>query len=164
MSVKNNSGCHRFTDFLFEFKRVICESAAINHFKIKFKQFPEKTFSFLFLFLFSSALINAQRATVSPYSRYGIGELPPLQTVQQAGLGGIGNAIYAGDRVNFINPASYAFDTITTFEAGIKGEISNLETSSNSQTANGVNLSYLAFAFPVIKNKWGASIGLMPYS
>jgi hypothetical protein len=125
---------------------------------------PKKTFSFLFLFLFSSALLNAQRATVSPYSRYGIGELPPLQTVQQAGMGGIGNAVYSGDRVNLINPASYAFDTITTFEAGIKGEISNLEAASNSQTANGINIGYLGFAFPVIKNKWGASLGMMPYS
>lgn len=124
----------------------------------------KKTFSFLFLFLASSVLLNAQRATVSPYSRYGIGELSPLQTVTQGGMGGIGNAIYSGDRVNLINPAAYAFDTITTFEAGIKGEISSLKTSSNSQTANGVNIGFLGFAFPVIKNKWGASLGLMPYS
>ena len=124
----------------------------------------KRTFSFLSLFLLTTVLSNAQRATVSPYSRYGIGELQPASFVNQTGMGGIGIATYNSDRLNFINPASYSFDTITAFDAGIRGEVSQLKTSSIAQTANGVNISYLAFGFPVVKNKWGTSLGVIPYS
>src|SRR5437867_4393109 len=108
----------------------------------------KKTFSFLSLFLFTTILLNAQRSTVSPYSRYGVGELQPATFVTQTGMGGIGNATYNQDRLNFINPATYSFDTITAFDAGIRGEVSQLKTSSSVQTANGVNISNLAFGFP----------------
>ncbi|MEP7170003.1 MAG: hypothetical protein ABI855_11585 [Bacteroidota bacterium] len=120
--------------------------------------------STFFLFLLTTVLLNAQRAAVSPYSRYGVGELQPASFVTQTGMGGIGNATYSNDQLNFINPASYSFDTITCFDAGIRGELSQLKTSSTSHTANGATISYLAFGFPVIKNKWGASLGVMPYS
>jgi hypothetical protein len=124
----------------------------------------KRTFSLFCLLLLTFNFLNAQRATVSPYSRYGIGEIQNGTFVAQSAMGGIGNAITIQDRLNFINPASYAFDTITTFEAGIKGEMSKLATSASSQPSNGASISYLAFGFPLAKNKWGASLGVMPYS
>lgn len=124
----------------------------------------KKLFLTLPLFLSGIFLLQAQQGTVSPYSRYGVGELVPNIFVWQTGMGGSGNAVYAQDRLNFVNPASYAYDTITTFDAGVQGELSQLKTSYTSQSANTASLSYIAFGFPVIKNKWGAGFGVMPYS
>src|SRR3954469_18012258 len=96
----------------------------------------KKTFLFLFLFLSAIHLLSAQQNTLSPYSRYGIGELEPGGFVPQKGMGGIGTAFYGQDRLNFLNPSSYAFDTITTFEPGIRGEYANLATVTNNQNAS----------------------------
>lgn len=128
------------------------------------KKIFNKYFLFFSILLIHSTLLQAQKGTVSPYSRYGIGELQFAGFVQQIGMGGLGNTLHASDRLNFVNPASYAFDTITTFEAGIKSEVTKLSSNATSQTTNGVSLSYLAFGFPVVKNSWGASFGVIPYS
>lgn len=129
------------------------------------KKFFFSALLLLLLLLTNTFSLNAQQhATVSPYSRYGIGILAPSAFVSQTGMGGIGIASYAPERINFSNPASYAYDTITAIEAGIKGELSQLTTATNSQSSNSASISYLAIGFPVIKNKWGASFGVMPYS
>lgn len=123
-----------------------------------------KGFFTTLIFLLSSLFINAQTSTVSPYSRYGLGELQFNGLSHQIGMGRTGAAFYFSDRLNLINPASYSFDTITTIEAGFRGEVNKLSTSINSQTTNGASISYLAVGFPVMKNKWGAVFGLVPYS
>ncbi len=124
----------------------------------------KRSFFLISFFLLQLTLSNAQRGTISPYSRYGIGELETAASVTQVGMGRIGTAWFSKDRLNFMNPATYSFDTITTFEAGIKGELSELSTSQTKQTANNASVSYITFGFPVAKNIWGASIGIVPYS
>lgn len=124
----------------------------------------KRTFLIAYFLLVITQLTTAQRGTVSPYSRYGIGELQFTGFVPQIGMGGTGITLHNQDRLNTLNAASYAFDTITTFEAGLKSEVTKLSTTAASQTTNGASLSYLAFGFPVIKNKWGASFGVIPYT
>ncbi|MFI5219748.1 MAG: hypothetical protein ACHQNT_09690 [Bacteroidia bacterium] len=115
------------------------------------------------LLLFSIA-VNAQTNSVSPYSRYALGELRHSGFSHQAGMGRAGTAVYSNEKLNFINPASLSFDTIATIEAGLRGEVTKLQTEALSQTANDLSISYLAVGFPVIKNCWGAAFGLIPYS
>ncbi|MEO5570484.1 MAG: hypothetical protein ABIT08_04515 [Bacteroidia bacterium] len=124
----------------------------------------KNTLSLLFVFFSTILFLNAQQATISPYTRYGIGQLTGSAFVTQTAMGGIGNAIYVKDRLNYSNPASYSYDTITTFEAGFKAEGTDLKTGSSSLTASGISISYLALGFPIIKTKVGVSIGVLPYS
>lgn len=116
------------------------------------------------LFLAATPVVKAQNNTVSPYSRYGLGDLTFGGFIPQTGMGKTGAALYSNDRINIVNPASLSFDTITCIEAGIRGEVTKLETTDDSQTANGSSMSYLAVGFPVMKNVWGATFGLAPYS
>jgi len=111
-----------------------------------------------------SGIAGAQTGTVSPYSRYGIGEIRIPATVRQAGMGSAGKALFDYDRISILNPASSGFDTVTTLEAGIYASVFKLITSQNSQTANGASINYFSLGFPVIKNIWGAALGIAPYS
>lgn len=116
------------------------------------------------LFLLFSFLSEAQTGTVSPFSRYGIGELQFSGTALQSGMGRTGYAVTYSDRINFLNPATLSYDSITTVEAGIKLDLSRLSSGQQSQTVNGASVSYFAMAFPVVRKKWGASLGIIPYS
>lgn len=62
---------------------------------------------FLFLFFLSIGLANAQvsSTTNNPYSSFGIGELRPLQSVRNTGMGGTGMAFSDKEYLNIINPA-----------------------------------------------------------
>ena len=49
--------------------------------------------------------ILAQTGSISPYSRYGIGDINPEGFSHQRGMGGIGAAVSSPNNINFINPA-----------------------------------------------------------
>lgn len=120
----------------------------------------------LFTILFSSLtlLSTAQTGSLSPYSRYGIGDILPEGFTNNSSMGGIGAGILSGNQINFINPASYAFDTITIFDFGVRGEIRRLERNSLSSTLNSASFSHFSLAFPVWKHKIGMNLGLLPFS
>lgn len=118
-------------------------------------------------FCFVALLGNAQTTTNSPYSRYGIGELQSTGFVKNLSMGGTGVAVMndsiAPYYVNVLNPASYATNRITTFEAGLNSQFLTISSSSAKAKLNSVAPAYLAFGLPFTK-WWGASFGLMPYS
>jgi hypothetical protein len=118
----------------------------------------------LFVFLLFPSLLHAQGSSSSPYSRFGVGTLTFQGTISQASMGRSGVAAYNTDRINLLNPAAMAFDTITTIEAGIYAEISKIKSSSFSQSANNAGLSYFTIGFPVAKHNAGISLGAAPYS
>jgi hypothetical protein len=117
----------------------------------------------LILFIFSSSSFS-QTGSVSPYSRYGIGEIAPEGFTFQSGMSGIGAAWLSSTNINFLNPASYYADTSTLFEFGARGEIRKLERANATSDANSASFSHFSLAFPVIKNKLSAAFGLLPYS
>lgn len=127
------------------------------------KIFRSYTFIFIafFLLVFQA---GAQTGTLSPYSRYGIGELQFRGFAYQRAMGGIGAAIQGAGKLNFLNPASYASDTLTTAEIGADGMLEKLSDASYSIKKKNANLSYLSLGFPVVKKVWGLSIGIIPYS
>ena len=118
----------------------------------------------LFLIFCLGAQAYAQQSTYSPYSRYGIGELTFGGFGPQIAMGGLSAAYADSSHINFYNPASYSSIRLTTFEVGVRGEISKLSSGQESDNARNGAFSYLALGFPIIKNRAGIAFGLVPYS
>lgn len=120
--------------------------------------------TFFFLFCLLCRFTFAQTGSISPYSRYGIGDIVPEGFTPQLGMGGIGASLSSSYNINYINPSSYVADSNIIFEFGAKGEIRKLERNSNSVNYNSASFSYFSLAFPIVKHKVSASFGLLPYS
>ena len=63
----------------------------------------------------------AQNSTMTPYSRYGYGQLSDNASSMQRSMGGVGYAMNSGRQINVMNPASYAMmDSLTfLFDMGV---------------------------------------------
>lgn len=118
----------------------------------------------ILVLLFANAAIAQDRIS-SPYSRFGIGELFQNTHVHNMAMGGISQAVYTPFFINPANPSSYAgFDTLSfIFDVSLHGRLTNLRTSTISQSADYASLGNLLFGFPVT-SYWNASFGLLPYS
>ncbi len=108
----------------------------------------------------------------SPYSRYGIGDLYPTQTIAVRGLGGLSAAYSDGRTLNTDNPASYgdmkslANGGLFTFDVGVSIDSRTLHREAPVDKYNSVNFipSYLLLGFPLSKKHLGMVIGLKPIS
>jgi len=124
-------------------------------------------FPFAFILICSLLIwnpINAQTGSVSPYSRYGIGDILQDGFTNQTAMGGIGAALYTSYYINVVNPAALVADTSTLFEFGAKGEVRELGFGDQTTTLNSASFSYFALAFPIKKNKLSACFGLLPFT
>lgn len=120
----------------------------------------------IILFLsFLSLAAYSQTNTISPYSRYGLGDLAHEGTAANRAMGGTGIGLRLPNTINFLNPASYtAIDTMSfIFDFGLYSNFVNYKTSSATATDNRSSLNYLTLGFPVTK-WWKSSLGLVPYS
>lgn len=119
----------------------------------------------LFLCIVMIQALKAQNNTISPYSRYGIGDVVNKNFSQSNAMGGVTIGLRTPYHLNIANPASYsAIDTLSfIFEFGLKDKITQLRTSDLDHTFNDINLEYLSVGFPVIK-WWASSIGVIPFS
>jgi len=120
-------------------------------------------FQFLILVLFSAA-VSAQTSSSSPYSRYGIGDLQFGGFTKNLGMGGISFGYRPSYNLNISNPASYSSLQLTTFETAVNMNQIQMKSMDKSQNTNNASLSYFAFGFPIKNKKWGAALGLLPYS
>ena len=118
---------------------------------------------FILSALVSSALI-AQDTNVSPYSRFGIGDLDPGNFVSNFGMGGTGVGIVDPLHVNPLNPAGLSFLSQPTFEVGLKGEWGTITSATESVDRNLARLNHFAVGFPMDKGRMGAALGLAPLS
>ena len=108
----------------------------------------------------------------SPYSRYGIGDLYPTQTIAARGLAGLTAAYSDGRTLNTDNPASYGdIKSYTnggyfTFDVGVSIDSRTLRSGTPVLKYNSVNVipSYLLLGFPLSKKHLGMVIGLKPVS
>ncbi|MGI8892934.1 MAG: hypothetical protein ACR2GN_05680 [Bacteroidia bacterium] len=123
--------------------------------------------SSLIVFLLIQTLVVKAQTTenISPYSRYGIGEINYSGFTPSLSMGGTGIGFTAHNMVNILNPASYSDLNLVSFAAGIHSDFYRYSTENNSSTGNYTNLSYLNLAFPLRKDTtWGLSFGLIPFS
>ncbi len=122
------------------------------------------TLKILFLIFIAPSAI-AQNNSSSPYSRFGIGDMQSSGFTETDGMGTSSIALHEPFNINFSNPASYSSIKLTTFEFGATSNFTKFSSAGfPSNTTNTSNISYVALAFPVIANRWGASFGMMPFS
>ena len=71
----------------------------------------------------------AQSSINSPYTRYGLGELPDRGFANNAAMGGIGYALRNSGHINMLNPASFtAVDSLSfMFDVGMSLKSSNFQ-------------------------------------
>jgi hypothetical protein len=120
---------------------------------------------FSVLLLFFSYSVFAQTRISSPYSRYGIGDLPANSNAWNFSMGGTSIGLRSPYHINFINPASYtAFDSSSfIFEGAFVVDFIKLKTNLQSTNQTFASVGYLTFGFPVTK-WWKTTIGLLPFS
>lgn len=123
-------------------------------------------FSAIFFLAFQllTLQLTAQSESFSPYSRYGIGDIPFNGFARNIGMGGIGMAERPLFNVNMVNPASYSSLLITEFDVAVTSTFARLSTANLTQKKSGTTFSYFALGFPVVNKKWGAALGLVPFS
>ncbi len=121
-------------------------------------------------FFFQVSILYAQEN--SPYSRYGIGDLYPSQTIAARGLAGLTAAYSDGRTLNSDNPASYgdirsfANGGLFSLDMGVSIDSRTLYSANPVMKYNSVNFipSYILVGFPLNKKHWGMVAGLKPVS
>lgn len=101
----------------------------------------------------------------SPFSRYGLGDLVPLQSITTQGMGGLGAAYYSGQVINNNNPASYSALRLVTYDIGFTLDARSLRSANPVGKYNATNVApaYLQLAVPLSKTKDIAMVfGLRP--
>ncbi|RXF71604.1 hypothetical protein [Arcticibacter tournemirensis] len=120
-----------------------------------------------FFWIFAGSLsAAAQTTTSSTYSQLGPGLLNRSLLPQSRAMGGISAGLRkpgAYNNVNLANPASYSAIQLTTFDAGISGEILDRSKGGVSEGDFTGSLSHLVFGIPVTKTS-ALSFGILPYS
>ncbi len=119
----------------------------------------------IFCLFFLNLSLFAQIRIVSPYSRFGVGDLSDNNNAWNLSMGQLGIGLYNPRHVNYTNPASYsAFDSLSfVFQGGLSGEFVSLKSDYQSVNRNYASLGYLLFGMPV-NRWWKTSIGLVPFS
>ncbi|HNV95727.1 MAG TPA: hypothetical protein PKG63_04575 [Bacteroidales bacterium] len=124
-----------------------------------------KIFITTFFFFSIASQVFCQSFSLSPYSKFGLGDI--TYTTFQPGLGmGYTSIAQRSNRyINDANPAAASeIDTMTFLtELAINGRNHTITNSLMSKTTTNTDISYFAFSFP-IKKGWGTSLGISPYS
>ena len=109
--------------------------------------------------------LDAQIATSSPYSRFGLGELYNNIFPETNALGGVSTALSSESSINPNNPATYSYfgPNLFLFSTGGWHQTTRMETTSAQQIANNNGFSHIVLGFPLWENS-GASIGMIPFS
>lgn len=107
--------------------------------------------------------LNAQQLTLSPYSRYAIGEIFQNASARHAGMGGVGIAADNYFSVNRTNPAASGDIIFTTMDFSGFGQYSRFNSNSNSEDQVTAGFQNLSFAFPA-NNGMVFTMGFSPYS
>ncbi len=129
------------------------------------KPLPSKAKLLFALVLSSSFPTFSQSLTLSPYSRFALGDLQQPLFVRGSGMGQAVQAVRSRSNLNPANPASYSALGLTTFEAGLHSSFTTLKTNADIQTYRNSGFNYVALGFPISeKKKIGGSVGLMPFS
>ena len=119
----------------------------------------------LVLSLILSFQLSGQFNTYSPYTRFALGDLAKQGFGQGQAMGGTGLAIHEGNRINHLNPASFASldSTSVYFDFGANTFHNQYKTENYSNTWWNMNLHHVAFASSMGKY-FGVSAGIVPYS
>ncbi len=125
------------------------------------------------LFVACGLQLTSNAQEISPYSRYGLGDISPNRNIMSRGMGGIAASIHDYQTINFTNPASLGGIYGTIFDIGTEVDVRSLRTNPASRKFTSTNalFSYLQLGFPLTTPKmrkkdinWGMTFGLRPVS
>jgi len=135
-----------------------------NWYKDLMSRFKSLVFRVLLVVLLSTTGILAQ-STYSTYSILGIGDFVDPAVPAAMGMGGLGISNGSNWYLNNTNPALLYFNRIALFSAGVLAETKNIsQRGFEPSSAGSGNLSHIAMAFPLKKDRLSFSMGLQPYS
>ncbi|MFM9056496.1 MAG: hypothetical protein ACKOQY_07380, partial [Bacteroidota bacterium] len=132
-----------------------------------FRTYPDRIGRFLLIFGISTILCGsafAQTNTLSPYSRFGPGQLLFSGFAWQRAMGGTAVATKQPGAFNLINPATYDGDSLKVFELGLSAERIVQQQGDIEAISTNANLEYFAIGLPFKRNRWGLAFGFVPYS
>lgn len=113
-----------------------------------------------------TACVMAQsNGSNSSYSRYGLGTLSEQSNGYNRSMGGVSQALRSGNRINFLNPASYSsVDSLSfLFDVGMSLQRTRFLQEGNHKGVNNTQFDYVAAGFRV-RRGLGMSVGFMPYT
>ncbi len=115
-----------------------------------------------FLFTF---LLSGQQGSVSPYSRFGIGDFQSQHHARLQGMGGASLAVIDSLNINLDNPASLTGIGYTTFELGFHfGNYRQQQENPSIDFTNSLSgLQYLSVGISP-KKWWGTGFSFRPYT
>jgi hypothetical protein len=118
------------------------------------------------IILLSAFLISENYPqNISPYTRYGIGDMLYTYSARSLSMGQSGSALLNDNFVSITNPGSWSVLKSTRIEFSYALNFSQLSTSSDSRTYRQGDFKGFTFAFPVSKDYGiGVAMGLIPYS
>jgi hypothetical protein len=124
-----------------------------------------KKFLFFLVSLIFTLGVKAQYNTVSPYSRFGIGNIENQTLGRALGMGGISAGVRLPFEINSENPASYSAipEKVFLFQVGTKIKRTDFETTTNTIMNYDFWLSSINAAFRGHKY-WAMSFGMNPLS
>ncbi len=130
---------------------------------MKYSQLIFRT-TFISIALGLSALqCIGQINTISPYSRFGIGELETQNSIFGYGVSGATVALSPYYSVNHTNPASYSSLIHPVFQTGITTKNFQLDDGNTKERNYLSKLNEISIGLPLNKG-FGVAFGLMPYS
>ena len=124
-----------------------------------------KIFSLVVIISGLALQTSAQIATSSPYSRFGLGDLHENVLPEFSAFGGASTAFNNSSTVNPNNPASFTSFKPNSFLFSTGGwhKTTRMQNKTEEHTVNNNAFSHLIVGFP-LSEKWGASMGMLPYS
>ncbi len=101
----------------------------------------------------------------SSYSRFGLGTLSDQSQGFNRAMGGVAQGMASGQRVNMLNPASYAvIDSLTfIFDVGMGMQYGHFKQGGTTVNARNTNLEYVNAGLHLARHL-GLSFGFVPYS
>jgi len=115
------------------------------------------------IFIMGALSSFCQLNTLSPYSRFGIGDLENGTSVYSNNLGGATVSLTPYVSINYENPASYPYLVSSLFQTSFNFNRTLIENSETFGNSNHTTLKEIAIGAPFAKN-WGFSGGVSPYS
>ena len=119
-----------------------------------------KLYTILLLF---TSISFSQINTNSPYSFYGVGQIYPVGFSQNFSMSGLSNAVIDNHHLNFQNPASLSFLTLTSVELGFNLSQINMQQGELNKSNTFSNILGFGIGFP-ISQKTSLAISFRPFS
>ena len=125
-----------------------------------------KLYIIVFVLVACTTGLFAQRQTKSPFSRFGYGEMYSFSNAYTQAMGGIGVGVFSPVQIHFANPANQSSIQKESFlfNVGLGANVRRLQEESGSATVTSVGLETMSLAFPIIENRWGCAVGILPFN